>query len=140
VIGTNKKDAADTVAKILADREAGRLDEAVDVDRDAIADWLAARVPGLVTWEGGARSTATSDRWASPTDGPASRSCACPSCSTSPSAQRDAQDHDPPADGRVRVQRVGGGNASGEIGTVVLSVANDYARAEGGSPPGAARR
>ena len=26
VIGTNKKDAADTVAKIVEDREAGRLD------------------------------------------------------------------------------------------------------------------
>jgi ferredoxin--NADP+ reductase len=50
VIGTNKKDSADTTAKIAEDRDAGRLNEpSVDDDVEA---WLAGRVPGLVTWEG----------------------------------------------------------------------------------------
>jgi ferredoxin--NADP+ reductase len=54
VIGTNKKDAADTVARLLEDREAGGLGEPdPDAgDREAIEAWLADRVPGLVTWEG----------------------------------------------------------------------------------------
>ena len=52
VIGTNKKDAADTVARILEDRDADRLNQPADTDRDAVADSLAARVPGLVTWRG----------------------------------------------------------------------------------------
>ena len=43
VIGTNKKDAADTVAKIVEDAEAGRLD-APKADADG---W-----PDAVTWEG----------------------------------------------------------------------------------------
>ena len=43
VIGTNKKDAADTVAKIVEDAEAGRL-EAPKADADG---W-----PDAVTWEG----------------------------------------------------------------------------------------
>jgi len=44
VIGTNKKDAADTVARILEDAEAGRLNApAADAD-----GW-----PDAVTWEGG---------------------------------------------------------------------------------------
>lgn len=56
VIGTNKKDAADTVARITEDAEAGRLLRPT-VDEDAEA-WLAERVRGadadrhLVTWEG----------------------------------------------------------------------------------------
>jgi ferredoxin--NADP+ reductase len=50
VIGTNKKCAADTVARVVEDSEAGRLNEpAVDGDVEA---WLRARVPGLVTWTG----------------------------------------------------------------------------------------
>jgi ferredoxin--NADP+ reductase len=50
VIGTNKKDSADTTAKMVEDRDAGRLNEpSVDDDVEA---WLAGRVPGLVTWEG----------------------------------------------------------------------------------------
>jgi len=49
VIGTNKKDAADTTAKVIADAEAGRLGEPTE-HGDAEA-WLRARVPGLVTWE-----------------------------------------------------------------------------------------
>jgi ferredoxin--NADP+ reductase len=52
VIGTNKKDAADTVARIAEDLEAGTLNEPVDPDRDAVLSWLAERVPDLVTWEG----------------------------------------------------------------------------------------
>jgi ferredoxin--NADP+ reductase len=54
VIGTNKKDAADTVAKILADAEAGALsqpDPALS-ETDAIAAWLIERVPDHVTWSG----------------------------------------------------------------------------------------
>jgi ferredoxin/flavodoxin---NADP+ reductase len=51
VIGTNKKDAADTVAKIVADAEAGVLD-AARPDGDEVAAWLAACAPEAVTWEG----------------------------------------------------------------------------------------
>jgi ferredoxin--NADP+ reductase len=54
VIGTNKKDAADTVARILEDEGAGRLpdpDPALAGD-EATAQWLAQRCPDLVTWEG----------------------------------------------------------------------------------------
>jgi ferredoxin/flavodoxin---NADP+ reductase len=50
VIGTNKKDAADTTAKVVADAEAGALNAPTD-DTDPEA-WLRARVPGLVTWDG----------------------------------------------------------------------------------------
>jgi ferredoxin--NADP+ reductase len=49
VIGTNKKDAADTVARILEDAEAGRL---ADVGEDDPAEWLAERAPDAITWEG----------------------------------------------------------------------------------------
>jgi ferredoxin/flavodoxin---NADP+ reductase len=52
VIGTNKKDAADTVAKIAADVEAGKLNEPQSPDPDACYEWLRERVSGLVTWEG----------------------------------------------------------------------------------------
>jgi ferredoxin/flavodoxin---NADP+ reductase len=54
VIGTNKKDAADTVAKILHDAESGAL-HAPDpelAEPDAVAAWLTERVPDHVTWEG----------------------------------------------------------------------------------------
>jgi ferredoxin--NADP+ reductase len=51
VIGTNKKDAADTVAKIAAELEAGALDGARP-DADDCAQWLADRAPDAVTWEG----------------------------------------------------------------------------------------
>jgi ferredoxin--NADP+ reductase len=54
VIGTNKKDAADTVAKILEDAESGSLcrpDPALS-DPDAVAAWLSERVPQHVTWQG----------------------------------------------------------------------------------------
>ena len=52
VIGTNKKDAADTVAKVVADAEAGVLPEPSLTDPEAIAAWLAERVPDLVEWDG----------------------------------------------------------------------------------------
>ena len=52
MIGTNKKDAADTVARILEDEEAGTLGAPAEPDADAIAAWLAERAPDAVTWEG----------------------------------------------------------------------------------------
>jgi ferredoxin--NADP+ reductase len=52
VIGTNKKDAADTVARIAEDAEAGLLNAPALPDGEQIAGWLAERVPDVVTWEG----------------------------------------------------------------------------------------
>jgi ferredoxin--NADP+ reductase len=53
VIGTNKKDAADTVAKLVQDAEGGRLGAPdARADAEAIAAWLRERVPGVSTWEG----------------------------------------------------------------------------------------
>jgi ferredoxin/flavodoxin---NADP+ reductase len=52
VIGTNKKDAADTVARILEDEQAGTLGTPMEADAEATAAWLAERVPDAVTWEG----------------------------------------------------------------------------------------
>jgi ferredoxin--NADP+ reductase len=49
VIGTNKKDAADTVARIVEDAEAGRLGQPPAGDP---VEWLAERAPDAVTWEG----------------------------------------------------------------------------------------
>jgi ferredoxin--NADP+ reductase len=54
VIGTNKKDSADTVAKMVADAEAGALghpDPAL-ADPEAITEWLTERQPEVVSWEG----------------------------------------------------------------------------------------
>lgn len=48
VIGTNKKDAADTVAKVLEDADAGALNEPASSARD----WIHARVPRAVRWGG----------------------------------------------------------------------------------------
>lgn len=53
VIGTNKKDSADTVAKIVADREAGLLTAKRPLGDNA--QWLESKVPDLVTWEGWSR-------------------------------------------------------------------------------------
>ena len=50
MIGTNKKDAADTVAKVLEDREAGRLNDAGRASPPRTGSPSAART--LVTWEG----------------------------------------------------------------------------------------
>jgi ferredoxin--NADP+ reductase len=52
VIGTNKKDATDTVARILEDREAGKLNTPKEADPAACEQFLAQRCPELVTWEG----------------------------------------------------------------------------------------
>jgi ferredoxin--NADP+ reductase len=48
VIGTNKKDAADTVAKIVEDAESGSLSEPISDD----PDWILVRVPTAVSWSG----------------------------------------------------------------------------------------
>jgi ferredoxin--NADP+ reductase len=54
VIGTNKKDAADTVARILEDAETDALSRPdPDLsDNDAIAAWLTERAPDHITWAG----------------------------------------------------------------------------------------
>ena len=52
VIGTNKKDAADTITKLIEDAEAGCLNDPANPDRSAVETWLRGRVPGLVTWHG----------------------------------------------------------------------------------------
>src|SRR3954453_5597498 len=52
VIGTNKKDASDTIAKLLEDVEAGRLNEPARPGAGAVEPWLRSQVPGLVTWTG----------------------------------------------------------------------------------------
>jgi ferredoxin/flavodoxin---NADP+ reductase len=52
VIGTNKKDATDTIVKLIEDADAGRLNEPIAADREATAAWLRGRVPALVTWGG----------------------------------------------------------------------------------------
>ena len=52
VIGTNKKCAADTVARLLDDLARGRLTDPPAASGDAIEPWLRTRVPGLVTWRG----------------------------------------------------------------------------------------
>jgi ferredoxin/flavodoxin---NADP+ reductase len=54
VIGTNKKDATDTVARIAEDEAAGRLgvpDPAL-ATADAVARWMDAVAPQHVTWQG----------------------------------------------------------------------------------------
>src|SRR5918999_1821373 len=52
VIGTNKKDAADTVARIVEDRDTGALAAPAQADPEEIVAWLAERAPDAVTWEG----------------------------------------------------------------------------------------
>jgi ferredoxin/flavodoxin---NADP+ reductase len=52
VIGTNKKDAADTVARVQEDVAARRLNEPGNPDPEAAAEWIAERVPDAVGWEG----------------------------------------------------------------------------------------
>jgi ferredoxin/flavodoxin---NADP+ reductase len=54
VIGTNKKDAADTVARIIEDAEAGALNQpdGNKADADAVAAWLTECAPDHVTWAG----------------------------------------------------------------------------------------
>jgi ferredoxin/flavodoxin---NADP+ reductase len=53
VIGTNKKDAADTVARIREDLESGALNRpSLSADREAIWEWLARCAPDAVRWDG----------------------------------------------------------------------------------------
>jgi ferredoxin--NADP+ reductase len=52
VIGTNKKDSADTVARVVEDAEAGRLNDPPSPDPEETEGWLTENVPSLVTWEG----------------------------------------------------------------------------------------
>ena len=49
VIGTNKKDAADTVARLLEDQEAGGLREPA---LEPAEDWIMERAPNAVSWAG----------------------------------------------------------------------------------------
>jgi ferredoxin--NADP+ reductase len=52
IIGTNKRDAQETVDAILADLDAGSLPSPADPDRDALEELLAERRPDHVTYAG----------------------------------------------------------------------------------------
>jgi ferredoxin--NADP+ reductase len=52
IIGTNKRDAQETVDALLADLDAGRLGSPSDPDRDALEELLAERRPDHVTYAG----------------------------------------------------------------------------------------
>jgi ferredoxin/flavodoxin---NADP+ reductase len=52
VIGTNKKDAADTVARIVEDADSGLLGDPAHGDPIEIERWLRSRVADLVDWTG----------------------------------------------------------------------------------------
>jgi ferredoxin--NADP+ reductase len=52
IIGTNKRDAQETVDALLADLDAGRLPEPRDTDRDALEELIAERRPDHVTYAG----------------------------------------------------------------------------------------
>ena len=51
VIGTNKKDAQETVSNLLADLDAGRVPTQAS-DASAVEAWLAERLPEHVTYSG----------------------------------------------------------------------------------------
>ena len=56
VIGTNKKDAADTVKRIVEDLEGGAVNRPhASADPDTVTDWLTERAPGAVRWDGWVR-------------------------------------------------------------------------------------
>jgi ferredoxin--NADP+ reductase len=52
IIGTNKRDAQETVDTLLADLDAGRLNEPADPSRDALEELLTERAPDHVTYTG----------------------------------------------------------------------------------------
>ncbi len=52
MIGTNKKDAADTTSKVIAVRDAGALNEPSRPDAEESAAFLAERAPEAVLWDG----------------------------------------------------------------------------------------
>lgn len=49
VIGSNKKDSADTVATLLADLDGRELTETVDDHAESLVEWLLSRQPKLIT-------------------------------------------------------------------------------------------
>jgi ferredoxin--NADP+ reductase len=52
IIGTNKRDAQETVDTLLADLDAGKLNEPADPSRDSLERLLTERAPEHVTYEG----------------------------------------------------------------------------------------
>ena len=52
IIGTNKRDAQETVDELLEDLDAGRLNEPAEPSRDALEELLAERAPDHVTYSG----------------------------------------------------------------------------------------
>jgi ferredoxin--NADP+ reductase len=52
IIGTNKRDAQETVDNLIEDLEAGRLNEPADPSRDSLEELLAERKPDHVTYTG----------------------------------------------------------------------------------------
>jgi ferredoxin--NADP+ reductase len=52
IIGTNKRDAQETVDELFEDLDAGRLNEPADPSRDALEELLAERAPEHVTYSG----------------------------------------------------------------------------------------
>jgi ferredoxin--NADP+ reductase len=52
IIGTNKRDAQETVDAVLADFDAGRLNDPADPSRDSLEELLAERAPDHVTYAG----------------------------------------------------------------------------------------
>ena len=52
IIGTNKRDAQETVDLVLEDLDAGRLLEPVEPDRESVEELLAERAPEHVTYAG----------------------------------------------------------------------------------------
>jgi ferredoxin/flavodoxin---NADP+ reductase len=52
IIGTNKRDAQETVDELLEDLDAGRLNEPADPSRDSLEDLLTERAPEHVTYSG----------------------------------------------------------------------------------------
>ncbi len=52
IIGTNKRDAQETVDALLADLDAGSLNQPLDADRDSLEALLAERKPDHVTYAG----------------------------------------------------------------------------------------
>jgi ferredoxin--NADP+ reductase len=52
IIGTNKRDAQETVDALLADLDAGRLRSPSEPDRDALEELIAERRPDHVTYAG----------------------------------------------------------------------------------------
>jgi ferredoxin/flavodoxin---NADP+ reductase len=52
IIGTNKKDAQETVTSVFEDLEQGRLPEPADPERDALEELLSERAPEHVTYAG----------------------------------------------------------------------------------------